>query len=96
MTADEVLARLAEQARGDLSDFVTDYGAIDWEAVKKKGHLVKKVTHTQGKNSTIEIHDAQSALVHLCRAHGLFKDKVEHGGDIHLVLKWDNNANDDD
>jgi phage terminase small subunit len=82
MTADEVLMRLSEQARADISEFLKEYGAIDWDAVDKKGHLVKKITHTKGKQSIIEIYDAQSALSLLGRAHGLFKDKVEHSGKL--------------
>ena len=70
MSSREVLARLGEMARSDISDFVTDYGAIDWAAVKKKGWLVKKISHHAGQESTIEIYDAQSALMHLDRHHG--------------------------
>jgi len=77
MTADEVLMRLAEQARGDISEFIKDYGAIDWEAVNAKGHVVRKVSHTQGKQSSIELYDAQAALEKIGKAHGLFVNKVD-------------------
>ncbi len=77
MSADEVLMRLADMARGDISEFVQDYGAIDWEAVKRKGHLVKKLSHTTGKQSSIELHDSQSALGKIGKAHGLFVSKVD-------------------
>ncbi|MBM3149599.1 MAG: terminase small subunit, partial [Chloroflexi bacterium] len=62
MSADEVLMRLAEQARGDISEFIRSGGVIDWEAVKHRGHLIKKICHTAGKQSSIELYDAQSAL----------------------------------
>jgi len=77
MMADEILMRLSEQARIDISDFLKEYGAIDWEAVDKKGHLVKKIVHTKGKQSTIEVYDSQRALELLGKAHGLFKDRVD-------------------
>jgi len=77
MGADEVLTRLSQMARADLSDFVTEHGIIDFEKVHKKGYLVKKITHTKGKNSTIELHDSQSALNMLGRHYALFTDKVQ-------------------
>jgi phage terminase small subunit len=70
MAADEVLARLSEMARADLSEFITDTGAIDWEKVKTKGYLVKRIAHHKGQRSQIELHDALAALMHLDRQHG--------------------------
>lgn len=89
MSADEVLMRLAEQARGDISDFIRSHGAIDWDAVHAKGYLVKKIRHTSGKESAIELHDAQAALEKIGRAHGLFIDrqKIEHGGEVEHIVK---------
>lgn len=81
MTADEVLLRLAEHARSDFTDFVdpTTYGipVIDLTRALKegKGHLVKKVSVTKDGVS-LELYDAQAALVQLGRAHGLFVDKT--------------------
>jgi len=89
MSADEALIRLADMARGNLADFVQDYGAIDWEAVKAKGHLVKKISHTAGKQSSIELYDAQSALEKIGRAHGLFVDRHEQTGEIVLKVVRD-------
>lgn len=77
MTSDEVLMRLSEQARLDVSDFIQPGGAIDWKAVKERGHLVKKISHNAGMNSTIELHDAQAALKLLGTAHRLFNEKSE-------------------
>lgn len=77
MDTNEILNRLSQQARGSISEFVDDKGIIDWELVHDKGYLVKKLTHTKGKQSTIEIYDAQSALVHLGRHYGLFKERIE-------------------
>lgn len=77
MGADEVLVRLAEQARADISEFITDYGAVDWDAAKRKGHLIKRVVHNKGKNSSIELHDSQSALALIGKHHGLFIERQE-------------------
>lgn len=77
MTADEVLMRLAAMARGDISEFIHDYGAIDWEAVREKGYLIKKIHHKKGEFSRIELHDSQSALEKLGRALGIFVDKLD-------------------
>lgn len=77
MSADEVLVRLSEQARLDISQFVKPGGAIDWDAIKANGHLVKKVKHNAGQNSEIELHDAQAALKLLGQAHRLFTERTE-------------------
>jgi phage terminase small subunit len=81
MTADEVLARLSEMSRGDLSDFVKDHGAIDWDAVQEKGYLVKRISHTKGKQSSIELYDAQSALVQIGKHYRLWIERHEHTGE---------------
>ena len=84
MTADEVLARLSEMARADIADFIGEAGAIDWQKVKAKGYLIKKVVHRKGQQSLIELHDSQSALAHIGKYYRLFveshviKGEVEH------------------
>lgn len=80
MSADEVLLRLAEHARGDISKFIKEGGGIDWVAVAEHGGLVKSITHTAGRQSRIEIYDAQSALGLLGKAHGLFRERHELTG----------------
>jgi phage terminase small subunit len=80
MGANETLSRLSEMARSDVSEFVTEFGVIDWDAVRAKGHLVKRVRHVKGQQSSIELHDAQSALTLIARHHGLLTDKLEHSG----------------
>ena len=86
MSADEVLMRLGDMARGDIAEFVKDYGAINWEAVKEKGCLVKKVSHSKGRHSSIELYDAQAALEKIGRAHGLFVDRQRQEGEITLRI----------
>ena len=96
MSADEVLNRLAEQARSDMDDcLTTDHGVVmvDWEKLKAKGltHLVKKFKQTKA-GIEVEFYDAQSALVHLGKHHKLFVDRTEiTGADGEPLIKvsWD-------
>lgn len=81
MTADEVLLRLADHARGDMSDFLVVAGRgvrLDLKAAKKAGklHLVRK--YGKGKDGVkIELYDAQDAMVHIGRALKLFGERNE-------------------
>lgn len=77
MTADEALFRLAAQARGNVGDFIDEHGVIDWRAVKDGGHLFKEITHLAGQRSSFKMHDAQAALVHILKYHGVFIDKSQ-------------------
>lgn len=82
MCADEVITRLAEQARGDIANFLVvdgDDWALDLAAIKERGYLVKKIK--QGPHGPeIELYDAQAALALLGRTHGLFVDRQEISG----------------
>ncbi len=68
MTADEVLGRLAEQARGSIEGCLTfpdgaTVPTLDLEKARRAGklHLIKTVRH--GKfGVTVELYDAQAAL----------------------------------
>lgn len=59
--------------------------AIDWEGMRDSGalDLLKKVKWGQ-HGPEIEMYDAQAALVHIGKHHGLFveKQEVTHTGDI--------------
>lgn len=81
MSADEVLARLANQARGSFHDVLKLAGGIpliDWERAFESGAIdnVKDITFKDG-SITLKLYDAQSALVHLGKHLGLFKDQVQ-------------------
>lgn len=76
MGADECLARLAEQARCTIADFWRLSGGIDQEAIQAKGHLIKSITPTQ-LGLKIELHDAQTALIQIGKAHRLFTDNFD-------------------
>ncbi len=86
MSADEVLSRLAEQARVDIGPYMDEDGNLDIGLLKRDGktHLIKRYEKTKAlaglERVRVETYDAQAALVHLGRHHGLFKDKVEHTG----------------
>ena len=92
MSADEVVTRLAEQARSDIGDFVVvdgDSWTLDLQAIKERGHLVKKIK--QGPHGPeIELYDAQAALALLGRTHGLFVDRQEISGDVQLNVVYTN------
>jgi len=79
MTADEVLMRLAEQARGLSAEYVDADGAINIDLVVSNGktHLIKKIRDTL-YGRTYEMYDAQVALRLLGEHHGLFSGSVEN------------------
>lgn len=82
MSADEVLVRLAEQARGATEEFIVVRAGLpffDWERLQaaRKLHLVKKLKYSSDGRPEVEFYDAQAALVHLGRAHSLFTDNVD-------------------
>lgn len=94
MTADEVLARLAEHARGSMAEFirVSESGTawLDLRAAKEAGklHLIKSYQDASDKfGAKLELYDAQAALALLGRAHKLFTDRTEH--DLAPDLKAD-------
>ena len=78
MPASEVLARLTEHARASMEEFVSVRGrgaSLDLKAAKERGvlHLVKKYTKTN-KGVSVEIYDAQAALITLGKYYRLFGD----------------------
>lgn len=93
MSANEVIARLSDFARGDLTFLLNADGEPDLAKAKSYGvtHLIKEyeietTRYVDPDNieiakivtkSKLKIHDALSALVHLGRYHKLFTDKVE-------------------
>lgn len=111
MSANEVLARLSQQAAGSMADFITvdEKGGARLDLKKALGEgrlgLVKKFVRSEGKYGTsvrIELHDAQAALVQLGRYHGLFTDRVDHttGGEpvagVRIYLPDNGRDTDDD
>lgn len=89
-SADEVLARLTQHARGSMADFVRLNRDGEPEinlsnaAASDKLHLLRKIKTTKKvsgdaveKSVEIELYDAQAALTQLGRHHRLFVDRVE-------------------
>lgn len=88
MSADEVTSLLAEQARGDIGDFVDFYPGmklpiINLEKAYRNGkmRLVKKLKFLPDGGVEFELYDAQSALVQLGKTHKLFTDRQELTGE---------------
>jgi hypothetical protein len=91
--ADEVFARLTQQARASIEDFLDSNNDLDLAAARKayKLHLIKKLKVTTRtirrkgvdpeiiKTIEIELYDAQAALVNLGRIHGVFLDRTALG-----------------
>lgn len=78
MSRGEVLARLTEQARIDLTPYMMDDGSVDIKKLKAdgKGHWIKGIKDTRyGK--AIEFYDTHAALVDLGRYHTLFVDRTD-------------------
>jgi len=92
MSADEVITRLATQARSDIGEFLTVDGedwALNLQAIKERGYLVKKIK--QGPHGPeIELHDAQAALALLGKTLGLFVDRQELSGGVQLTVVYSN------
>ena len=77
ISANVILMRLSRQATGSITDFIDECGVIQWDKVKEDGQMtIKKITHVKGKQS-IELYDAQTALVHLGRYYKLFTDRIQ-------------------
>lgn len=79
MSAEEALARLTEQARGEGGTYIDENGDIDISALKAAGkaHLIKSIT--DGKyGKRIEFYDAQSALALIGKYHKVFTERTEN------------------
>lgn len=111
MSGNEVLARLAEHARADYKDFITvaDNGDVGLDMMKAEGktHLIKKVNQRRTIRTTkemqidetvlsLELHDAQAALVTIGKHHKLWTEQVQHSGSVAINLKGYVNVSPDD
>lgn len=96
MSAKEVLARLSSIGRSDIADFVgieTPSDMLNSE-YQGKTHVIKKfkrnvtITRTKDGGETehqyteLELLDPLSALDKMGKHHNLFKDSVEHSGEV--------------
>jgi phage terminase small subunit len=78
-SAERVLELLGAQAEGDMGDFVTDDGRIDFAKAAASGKLklVKKIKFLPKGGLEIELADSQGACALLAKFHGLLVDR--HG-----------------
>ena len=98
MSADEVLDRLGQQAKGDISDFIDVVGrlaVINLEKAEQAGklHLIKKLKYNASGAPEIELYYAQAALVQMGKQYGLFTDKVDNTGDITIHVRYESDSN---
>jgi len=83
MCPEEILMRLSEMSRADISEFIDrETGAINWDAVRKKGYLVQEIVHEKGKQSRIRLYNSQRALELMGKHCKLFIERLEHSGEI--------------
>ena len=87
MSRNEVLARLADHARGDMRDFIDKSSRALIR--HPNGNLIKKIKVTTTttriddnisqteEKIELELYDAQAALVQIGRYHKLFTDKAD-------------------
>ena len=87
MGTDEVLLRLAEQARAEYAEYIRPDGTVDLNRMLAdgKGHLIRGTKWDRNNNLTIEFYDAQSALVHIGKAAGMFAGD----GNVNVEVNFD-------
>lgn len=88
MTAGEVLALFAEQARAEYAPYIKEDGSVDLAQMVRDGkaHLIKSIKDTRyGKN--IEFHDPVSARETIARVHGL-TDRGKSEDDPQHIVQW--------
>jgi len=89
MAADEVLLRLAEQARGEQAAYLRADGTVDLERLlaDRKGHLIKGMKWTQRGDLVVEFYDAQAALTQIGRHLALFTDNVNVSDTVEVTTR---------
>lgn len=87
MSRDEVLVRLADMARSDMSDFLefkegikVPYLNLEQARERNRLHLIKKFKYNSDGLPEIELYSSYDALVQIGKAHSLFTDRVEQTG----------------
>ena len=106
MSADEALKRMADIARGDLGEFVNDFGMIDISGMRKAGktHLIKrlktKTVIVNGKEDDtethiqdVELYPADAAIRDVLKVAGRFSERIEINGKQEIIIKYESNNN---
>lgn len=86
MSADEAIKRLSDMARGDVGEFIDNFGSLSLDEARKKGltPLIKKIKQrttikngkeedTETHDLEIELYDAQSAIEKILKVRGDLK-----------------------
>lgn len=88
ISANEVLARLAEQARFDANEFLSEAGELDMRSAKKKGlgKFVRRLKSQSGEHASVDIEfiDTQGALEKLGKHLKLFTERNEISGSVEM------------
>lgn len=94
MAAEEVAARLVQQARGSVEDFVDviepgRVAILNLEKAKERGklHLIKRLYWTK-QGPRLELHDQQKALELIARSLGMFREQTEHTGEVRVIVDF--------
>lgn len=88
MSADEAIKRLADMARGDVSDFLNGFGGVDLDKAKGKTHLIRKIKQrtitkigkgdkdedTEITDIELELYSALDAIEKILKIGGKLKD----------------------
>lgn len=87
----KVISRLSQQAEAAYAPYLKakhGRGYVDLEALigDGLGHLIKGFKETQW-GQAVEFYDAQTALIHMGRYHGLFTDNVNQSGEMTVKVK---------
>lgn len=87
LSPDEVVYRLSEHARADMTDFLETgdlegFNTIDLAKARRAGKLklIKSVRVTKSLNGgsvAIDLYDSQAALDKLMKYHGLYKENLD-------------------
>ena len=95
MDSDEVLALLGKLARASASEYIKEFGSIDWDKVKDDGYAIAGVTHTKGQQSKIVLESRLKALELIGKSQAMFTDKMaltdptgtkEYGADARAAI----------
>lgn len=86
LSPEQVMARLSEMAKANISDFISATGKLNEKNYKEKGYLVKRRKVKRRlrdkdlaviEDHEVEMYDAQSALVNIGKRYGLFTERVD-------------------
>jgi len=92
MSADEVLAHLADIARFDAGLLMGKAGVLDWDTAKERGYttFVKKIDWTPA-SLKVEMYDKLEALELLGKHQAMWIERHRHEGDGTLTIIYQNN-----